>query len=160
MKPERILDRVNKELAQDNEASMFVTLFLGILNIRSGELRYTNAGHNLPYLCPSGGVPVPISGGNGLALGVMEETPYISSSLTIRPGETLVLYTDGVTEAMNRNKNFFGEARFERVLSESGGERAETVMNAIKNEVESFAAGAYQADDITILVLKYSGSDI
>ncbi len=160
LSPERILERVNKELAQENEASMFVTLFLGILNIRSGELRYTNAGHNLPYLCRSGGVLEPISGGNGLALGIMEDAPYISDSLTIRPGETVVLYTDGVTEAMNRSNELFGEARLEGVLARSAGEKAENVMSAVKSEVDIFADGAYQADDITMLVLKYHGSGI
>jgi phosphoserine phosphatase RsbU/P len=158
--PERILNRVNKELARDNDTSMFVTLFLGILNIRSGELKYTNAGHNLPYLCRNADVLEPVSGGNGLALGVLEEAPYTCSSLIIHPGGTLILYTDGVTEAMNRKKEFFGEAKLEQLLAKSSGCEPSVVIDTIRNEVGKFAAGAYQADDITLLVLKYNGSDV
>jgi sigma-B regulation protein RsbU (phosphoserine phosphatase) len=139
---------------------MFVTLFLGILNIRSGELKYTNAGHNLPYLCRNADVLEPVSGGNGLALGVLEEAPYTCSSLIIHPGGTLILYTDGVTEAMNRKKEFFGEAKLEQLLAKSAGFEPSVVIDTIKNEVGKFAAGAYQADDITLLVLKYNGSDV
>jgi sigma-B regulation protein RsbU (phosphoserine phosphatase) len=158
--PERILNRVNRELSRDNDTAMFVTLFLGILNIRSGELTYANAGHNLPYLCQDGGILKSVSGGNGPALGVMEDAAYTSSTLTIRPGETLVVYTDGITEAMNRQNEFFGEARLEQVLMKSSCLKSADIIEAVKNEVAGYAAGAYQADDITLLVLKYHGLNV
>ena len=158
MPPEEILYRVNNDLCAENEASMFVTAFFGILNIRTGEIVYGNGGHNPPYIRRTSGDVEFLHCASGLALGVMEDFTFVRDTMSLMPGDTLFLYTDGVTEAINRQDEFFTDSRLEEFLRHTGGaSTAGDLCQATSRAVHDFAAGAVQSDDITLLVIKYNG---
>jgi len=154
------LEQVNNDLAHDNPSLMFVTLFLGILNIVTGELEYCNAGHNPPYrITPTHPSRLqPLASTEGMALGVMEDFSFSSRRLRLEPGETLFVFTDGVTEAMNSKGELFSEGRLEATLAGIGNrEPVEKITELVAKALEGFTAGAPQSDDITMLVIRYLG---
>ncbi len=154
--PGEILSTVNREICQDNDAQMFTTLFCGILDTRTGEIRYSNGGHNRPYHVSRAGVQqVPKTGGR--VLGLLEETIFGGSRLVLLPGETLFLYTDGVTEALDAAGEFFSERRLESILSQTKSASAREQIGHLTRDITLFAAGAEQADDITTLAIRYLG---
>jgi sigma-B regulation protein RsbU (phosphoserine phosphatase) len=157
MSPSAILTRVNHDLSQDNPYSMFVTVFLGILDTRTGELEYGNAGHNPPYLLRDDGRFEPLSGTGGTALGVVEDCTYLSRRISLRKGDTLFLYTDGVTEATDREENLFSEERLMKALPLHAGKPLKTLITEVLSRVKAFSEGVPQADDITMLALRYLG---
>jgi phosphoserine phosphatase RsbU/P len=159
MPPEDILYKVNNELCTDNETSMFVTAFYGILNIRTGEIIYSNAGHNPPYVHKASGDVALLHCASGLALGVMDDFTFVQDTITLMPGDTLFLYTDGVTEAIDREGAFFTDNRLEEFLNHSRGPSvAVDLCQATSRAVHDFAVDAVQSDDITLLVITYHGS--
>ncbi len=158
LEPAEILHQVNKELCEDNDSGMFVTVFLGILNISSGELVYSNGGHNIPYLYREDGEVEVLPKLPGMALGVVEDFGYTSAGLKLQPGESLVMYTDGVTEAMNPSGEFLKEDRLENILRGMKVKTAQEEVQHILQNTQKFMNGAGQADDITLLVVKYKGS--
>ena len=154
--PGEILSTVNREICRDNDSQMFTTLFCGILDTRTGEIRYSNGGHNPPYHLSRAGVQqVPKTGGR--VLGLLEETTYAGSRLVLGPGETLLLYTDGVTEALDPAEQFFSERRLESILTQINFASAREQIEHLTSEITLFAAGAEQADDITTLALRFLG---
>ena len=153
---ETIISRLNGEICRDNESCMFVTVFCGVLDVRSGQVEYSNAGHNLPYVLSHGVVTaVPKTG--GMALGVTESVDFHAGRLLLKPGDRLVLYTDGVTEAMDKDDQLFSESRMEETLQGVNGQSSEEVIKRVVKDVHHFSAGAPQSDDITLLVLGYTG---
>jgi sigma-B regulation protein RsbU (phosphoserine phosphatase) len=156
--PDEIFARVNDELSHDNRVNMFVTVFCGILNTATGEVVYANAGHNHPLLMGKSGEAHFLKTVNGLALGVMEDAPYRRESLRLKPGESLFLYTDGVTEAMNPSDELFSDDRLRREVEALVEVAPDTVATGIMARVKEFASGAPQSDDITIMVVHYKGS--
>jgi sigma-B regulation protein RsbU (phosphoserine phosphatase) len=158
MPPEEILYRVNNDLCEDNETSMFVTTFYGIMNIRTGEIMYSNAGHNPPYIRKASGSVEQLPCSSGLPLGVIEDFTFCRDTMTLMPGDTLFLYTDGVTEAINSQGAFFTDSRLEEFLNQTGGDcTAGDLCCATSRVVHGFAGDAVQSDDITLLVIKYNG---
>jgi len=151
--PADIVAAVNRELAQDNAGMMFMTLFFGLLNIATGEVRFTNAGHNPPYFFSDGSVTA-VTACKGRALGVREDSTYQSGVLQLSPGDALYLYTDGVTETTNRNDELFAEARLEEVLRTATSRHPVDLIKAVTSAVQSFADGAPQSDDITALAIR------
>lgn len=153
-----IVAALNDDLSQDNESCMFVTFFLGILDIPSGRVEYANAGHNPPYVIrsESGGVER-IDQRHGVPLGMFSESEYGFDSLTLRAGDVFVLYTDGVTEAMDVDERLFEEERLEATLAKSKGLSPKEVIERIENDLDGFVGDAEQADDITMLALSYHG---
>ena len=158
--PDEILYRVNNELCEDNDSGMFVTEFLGILTISTGELVFSNGGHNIPYLRKQNGEVAPLPKVPGVALGVMEDFEYFCASVQLEAGDSLVLYTDGVTEAMNPAGELLREERLENILRELNGKTAQEEVGHILHSTRQFMNGANQADDITILVIKYLGQKL
>ncbi len=153
--PGDCLRQVNNLLCPDNEASMFVTVFYAILDTRIGSLEYGNAGHNLPYVLSSRGGITVLENPGGMALGVMEDCAYPVKRARMQPGDGLLLYTDGVTEAMDAAGNLFSVERLERLLRRiQNGMPSEIVRDTVA-EVRSYAAGEPQADDITMLAIRY-----
>ncbi|MBM4133258.1 MAG: DUF3365 domain-containing protein [Nitrospira sp.] len=153
--PGDCLRQVNNLLCPDNEASMFVTVFYAILDTRTGTLDYGNAGHNLPYILSGRGGITVLENPGGMALGVMEDSAYPVKRARMQPGDGLLLYTDGVTEAMDAAGNLFSVERLERLLRRiQNGTPSEIVRDTVA-EVRSYAAGEPQADDITMLALRY-----
>ena len=150
------LARVNEHLCRDNDANMFATLFYGVLDLRSGVLEYGNCGHNAPYVL-SGGKRRPLPA-TGIPVGLMADMPPRSALMVLNPGDSLVLYTDGVTEAMNPGNEEFGRERLETLLDGAGALPAVDLLKRIYAEVDDFAAGEDQADDITCLTLRLAPS--
>jgi sigma-B regulation protein RsbU (phosphoserine phosphatase) len=150
--PGELLARLNRELCHDNDSCMFVTAICGVLDPASGEVTYANAGHNPPLLCSPGNHVRYLEVPPGTALGVFEEADYASSRIALAPGESLLLYTDGVTEAVNDTQELFGEERLES-LPLGLFDTSRAMVEGIVRAVEEFAEGVEQADDITVLAL-------
>ncbi|OGV52871.1 MAG: hypothetical protein A2017_17060 [Lentisphaerae bacterium GWF2_44_16] len=152
-----MVSNINKDLCRDNEMSMFVTYFLCILNIRTGELEFCNAGHNPPYIINhKSGELKQLRKIHGLPLGTFER-PYTSEKITISAGDTIILYSDGVTEAFNAADEQFSDPRLESLIRENKNLSARQLAELILSEVKKFANGCEQSDDITIEVLTYHG---
>jgi sigma-B regulation protein RsbU (phosphoserine phosphatase) len=153
--PASVLTWVNNALSVDNESCMFVTLFLGICNIRTGEFHYSNAGHNPPYIKRVSGNVECISNLHGPVAGAIEGIAYKQDKLQLRTGDLLFLFTDGVSEAMDVNGNFFEDKRIVEQLSALESNDPEDAVNGMTVAVAAFAGEAPQSDDITVLVLRY-----
>jgi len=156
--PSKILTFVNDELSTNNESAMFVTSFLGILNIRTGLLEYSNAGHNPPYLLRGDQKVEKLADFHGPIIGGMPKLAYEQSSIVLKPGDMILLHTDGVTEAMNPEEALFTDKRYEDLLQSMALETPRKVIDQVISEVKVFEKGARQADDITMLALQYYGS--
>lgn len=157
-KPELALGAANRRILMDTRANLFVTVFYGILDPATGTLTYCNAGHNPPYLfsTQNGGAAQALSK-TGMALGVIEDVTWEQRTEYIEPGDVLVLYTDGVTEAQNAREALFGEERLLEVTRANLGHSATDVLNAVLAEVRGFVGDAPQSDDITLMIMaRYS----
>ncbi len=153
--PGECLQQVNNLLCPDNDSAMFVTLFYAILNTKTGGLAYSNAGHNVPYVLSDAGSIALLENAGGMALGVTEEAPYQVGTTRLRPGDALYLYTDGVTEAMDGRGNLFGNDRLEQLLRRIQGCSPREIVSETVGAVKTYAAGEPQADDITLLTVRY-----
>ncbi|OYO27921.1 SpoIIE family protein phosphatase [Janthinobacterium sp. PC23-8] len=153
--PGECLARANNLLVQENEQNMFITLFYGILDTRSGQLVYANGGHTLPFLIHSNATVTTLEGTGGMALGVMEDIVYAEKTVFLAPDTTLLLYTDGITEAFNPFDQAFGEQRLAEQLVQSATLKTEPLLTELVACVQTFAAGAPQSDDITCLAMRY-----
>jgi serine phosphatase RsbU (regulator of sigma subunit) len=155
--PGQCLAAANELLCQQNPLDLFVTVFYGILDIETGELRYANGGHNPPLLARTDGTVASLPGTGGMAMGVMRGLTYKEDSVTLTPGDTLLLYTDGISEAMDRDGREFTEARLVNSMSESHRQSVEVVVSTVIDAVRNFVGDAPQSDDITCLVVRYKG---
>ena len=155
--PAECFNYMNTALCEGNASGMFVTLFYGVLNTCTGELLFANGGHSFPYVFTPEGKLRKLSDKGGPMLGIFEGMEYQTIQTRVGPGEGLLLYTDGVTEAINMSSEFFGENRVERYISDHGSCSAEKLVMGLCDSVNTFAAGKPQADDITVLVLKFPG---
>ncbi len=145
------LSRVNEILCQDNSTSMFVTIFYGILNLNTGQLQYCNGGHNPPWIIQSDGQTICLNNFQNVALGVIENFKYRSQNISLKPNSTLILYTDGITEAINKNHDFFAEKRLELALKENATRSPKEIINQTIERVQSFSKDMPQFDDIAML---------
>jgi len=152
-----LMARLNDELCENNEASMFVTLFVVILNVKTGHLEFANGGHNLPFLLSPNKGPEQLPHTRGMGLGVADGIAFQTSNMTLKPGQVLVLYTDGISEAHNPGSELYTEARMQRFFSGQSDLRPRQLVESLLAEVRRFEAGGPQADDITALVLSYLG---
>jgi serine phosphatase RsbU (regulator of sigma subunit) len=153
--PDEVLGVANRQLGRDNDSCMFVTVFCGVLDLENGRMTFSNGGHNPPYLLSDADGLTPVDQAAGMALGVNPNFEYSSETLPLGPGDGLFLYTDGVSEAMDGEGEFFGEGRVESFLSRHGKADAHEMVDGVFNEVKSFTGGAPQSDDITVLALRY-----
>ncbi len=159
--PTLCIGKLNDLLAKENEQMMFVTIFYGVLHLPSGQVTYVNAGHNPPYQLLADGRVQAVARTGGMAVAVSEDFAYREGRLTLAPGETLFLYTDGITEAFDCDAQEYGDARLEGVLQRlQQPQRALPpidLCNAVLADVHQFERGAPQADDITCMALRYQG---
>lgn len=153
--PAACIREVNRALYPESMPHMFVTLVYGVLDIRTGAVSLCNAGHNKPYVLRSDGSVACIDGARGLAVCLIGDFEYTSTDLRLAPGDNLVFYTDGVTEAVNEERDQFENERFEACLEHARGEGPAGIIRTVQEAVEDFAGDAPPADDITLLVLKY-----
>ncbi len=155
--PASIVTHVNDALSAENDSCMFVTLYLGILNLRDGTLVTTNAGHNPPLLKRRNGAFEWLTAQDGPLVGPMAGIAFKESTIRLEPGDELFLYTDGVTEADNRRRELFGKDRLKMVLGKSQALSVVDRLGEVMLAVKAFAGDAPQADDITMLGLRYHG---
>ena len=152
--PSECITYSNGLLEKESVNNMFVTVFYGIYNIQTGEIKYTNAGHNPPYVLKQNGtikkLPITVN----MAIGIFGDFEYQETTLQLEHGDTLLLYTDGVTEAINPNEEEFTEKRLEQTLSNMSQPTCQEMIDKIKSDVKTFADGAEQSDDITLLAIK------
>lgn len=152
--PDQIIAKANDALCKNNEQSMFVTVFLAILNRTTHELFYTSAGHNPPYIVRSNGDIIQIDVTPGLVMGGFEGSPYSVESIGLNKGDGLYIYTDGVTEAMNRTAELYDEKRLEAVLMKHASATANEMNRHIIEDLQQFVDDAPQSDDITMLFMR------
>ena len=155
--PSDVLQEVNDLLNENNETSMFVTLFFAIFDPASGVLTFSNAGHNPPLIIHADGSHTQFGNTAGVALGVVPGIEYTQQQIRLQPDDMALFYTDGVTEAENENQDQFGMERLTALFSESPPTSAREANNAVFRAVEDFSGNAPQFDDITCLTLYRSG---
>ena len=153
--PASILTHVNDELSQDNVSSMFVTVFLGILDVKTGEFVYTNAGHNPPYIRRKDGSIQKIDAFHGPVIGAMPGMPYDQDRDVLHEGDVILVYSDGVTEAFNEEDQLFSEERLEKLLQNESIATDKDVVEETKKAIVAFVGNAEQSDDITLLAVQY-----
>ena len=139
---------------------MFVTSWIGVLDIPTGQLEYVSAGHNPPVLISAGADTSPatyLRSLNGLILGGIDGYPYHSTTAQINPGDKILLYTDGITEAINTAKELYGEDRLQEVSAQLQDADPDATIEAIRNSIDDFVKDCDQSDDITMLCLQYNG---
>jgi len=152
--PKVVFESVNKILCEGNDTGMFVTAFMGFFHIPTGRFTYVNAGHNPPLIKKRNNGYVFLKNEPCLILAWLDNAKYREEEIILEPGDSIYLYTDGVTEAMNTNKDLFGDDRLLLAMNQYRDLPPEELLDAIKKEVDRFAEGAEQADDITMLALK------
>ena len=146
--------RLNDTLSEDNESCMFVTVFLAVLHLDSRVLVYTSAGHNPPYLRRANGSVVALDARHGPVVGAMGGIEYGEDELQLFEADLLLLYTDGVTEATNRDEEFFSDSRLLDLVSSNELVSVEDVVKLTSDAVEEHELGTLQSDDVTILALR------
>jgi serine phosphatase RsbU (regulator of sigma subunit) len=152
--PEECMAEVNRLLLKDNPSSMFSTCFYGILNTETGELRYSNAGHNPPYRIGPGGLVEPLEQMGGTPLGMFPWKQYGAASVQLNPGDGVFLYTDGVPEATNLEVEDFTDGRLLEVLREAAALPSRKIIDVVNSRLMAFTAGAPQSDDITMVAVR------
>lgn len=152
----QVLTQANNKLCEGNDAGMFVTVWMGYLNTRTGEVTYANAGHNPPLVRHADGSVEFVRSRPGLVLAGMEGIRYRANSIQLEPGDMLYLYTDGVTEATNADNNLYGENRLLAILEHHTNGDVHAVCENVKADVDAFVGEAPQFDDITMLSLRYT----
>ena len=157
--PAEILAFVNNQLCENNEEEMFVTVWLGILDLTTGLMTAANAGHEYPALKRKGGSFELFKDKHGFVLAGTENSRYRDYEIQFEPGDTLFVYTDGVTEAANADKELFKTSRMVEALNRHTTEACEPLLREMQKEIQSFVKAAPQFDDITMLALTYYGQE-
>ncbi|MGI6192175.1 MAG: PP2C family protein-serine/threonine phosphatase [Christensenellales bacterium] len=154
--PASVFTNTNSQLCEGNDAGLFVTSWMAVLTISTGELSYVNAGHNPPLLKRKNGQYEWLKSRPGFVLAGMEGVRYKEGSITLEDGDRLFLYTDGVTEATDLNKELFGEERLQNALNEKGDAPIRDVLLHVREQIDVFVGEAEQFDDITMLGIEYT----
>ena len=157
--PAEILTEVNAQICKNNRSKMFVTVWMGILDLTTGVMKCTNAGHEYPVLRGSDGVFRIFRDKHKLVIGGLPHTKYEDYELKLEPGDAIFVYTDGVPEANNAAGEQYGMERMEKALNRSPLESPERILEQVRADVDSFADGTKQFDDLTMLCLEYKGNN-
>lgn len=156
--PAECITKVNNMLIPESDITTFVTVFYGIVDLKKGELSYCNGGHNLPYLVSKEGKVKEMSDVGGLLLGKFENAEYDMSTVQLEPGDSIVTFTDGVTEAENDSGGFFDEERLIQYLEKSADKKLNPLVKGLFLEVMKYTGSAPQSDDITVLATRFEGN--
>ena len=157
--PAEVLRDVNNQICSNNREEMFVTVWFGVLDTRTGKITAANAGHEYPALMPSGGQFELVKDKHGFVIGGMEGMRYKEYELQLTPGAKLFLYTDGVPEATDANKELFGTDRMLAALNADASAAPEEILKQVRGAVDGFVKDAEQFDDLTMLCLEYRGGN-
>ncbi len=153
--PSEIISKVNMRLCEQDDENMFVTAWLGILEISTGKMICCNAGHQNPVIRRSGGKFEYIDDKHGVFIGMIEEARYTDYEIRLEPGDTLFVYTDVVTEATDSGFELFGQKRMIDVLNSVPGVSMGELLKIVKHNVDAFVGDAPQFDDLTMLTINY-----
>lgn len=153
-----VFTEVNNILCASNSEEMFITAFEGVLNLKTGELRYVNAGHEIPFLCRKGGMFEPYKVRAGFVLAGMQGIRYRAGSIQLEPGDKVFQYSDGIPEAINSEKAPYGMKRLESVLAKNSEKAPSELLPLVKADVDAFVGDVDQFDDITMLCIEFKGS--
>lgn len=157
--PGEVLSIVNNRICSQNTAEMFVTVWIGILDTQTGEMVCSNAGHEYPAICRKEGSFEILKDKHGLVIGAMEDMFYKDYTIQLNEGDTIFVYTDGVTEAMNLVSELFGMDRMVASLNAHKDESIEGILHGVLDDIDTFVEQGNQFDDITMLILKYKGKE-
>jgi phosphoserine phosphatase RsbU/P len=149
------LKLVNKKIIPMNEMNIFISYLCMVINLKTGKARYANAGHDSPYIIKKDGAVTQLPQGKGTFLGIFENIEYSEEHYQFEPGDTLFMYTDGVTEAMNCKREMFGKERTVKALAVNSNESAKNIVNCVINEIDDFVEDTPQSDDICAVCLKF-----
>ena len=152
-----VLTNANEKLCENNDAGMFVTAWMGIIDLKTGLVEFANAGHNPPLVRHKDGSFEYLKSRAGFVLAGMEGIRYKKNELQLNAGDEILLYTDGVTEATDANEQLYGEDRLLKLMNTLNGVPADSVCGAVKADVDKFVGDAPQFDDITMVYLRYNG---
>jgi sigma-B regulation protein RsbU (phosphoserine phosphatase) len=153
-RPAKALTRANQLILNDSHSDLFVTTFYAIVDTQTGALTYANAGHNRPLWLQASTGQIHELAAEGIVLGIFDEIVLEERQIQTAPGDIILLYTDGVTEAMNSDRQQFGPGRLAEVLAAQAGSTAQGLIEAVVGAVRDFAGNNVYADDLTLLVLK------
>ena len=156
--PARIMEYMNETACRNNPQNIFVTLFVGVLDLLTGHLRYCNAGHDVPF-CIHGQTAEQLKAVANIPIGLFDDYKYQMQKATMRPGSTIILYTDGLTEARDANHGFFGQEHLDELMARCTNKTPQEIVNAVIAEVEQFAGPTEQSDDLTLLVIRYTPTE-
>lgn len=154
-RPEHIMQALNASISDNNPDIMFITIFIGVMDLSTGMIRYCNAGHNPPIVIRDGKVKF-LDSAPSLILGVDADAEYTSCEVALLPGDTLFLYTDGLTEAENAQKELFGESRALEIATEYCRATAQEQVEKMRQSVQTFVGKAEQSDDLTMLAVRFT----
>jgi sigma-B regulation protein RsbU (phosphoserine phosphatase) len=157
--PGEVLRKLNTLLIPESDAATFVTVFFGVLNIHTGEVQFSNGGHNLPYLVRATGEVEQLPMSDGVLLGKIPHMDFETKRLHLAKGDSLFIYTDGVSEAMDSEMNQYQEERLESYLKTTAGISIQDIVRGSIADIKKHTLGAPQSDDITVLTLRYAGKN-
>jgi sigma-B regulation protein RsbU (phosphoserine phosphatase) len=153
----KLISAVNNELCEEADAGMFVTLLIVILDTETGKIEYCNAGHLPPFLLQADGKVGPLDGGHSPALALGLGLEFSTASHQLEPGDVLFMYTDGVTEAVSKSRDFYTPRRLQIVLRDVYSLPVQRITRSVVQDVRTFAADQDQADDISVLAVRWIG---
>ena len=148
----------NEEISRDNPGMMFITAMFGVLDTQTGALEFCNAGHDIPFIVHADGSTDTLEGSGGPPLCVMDDFPYLSESTNLRPGDTLVVVTDGITEAQNQADELFGRDRLVTTLTGLAQQTPTAMVDGLVSQVDQFAGAAEQFDDLTVFAVRFDAA--
>jgi sigma-B regulation protein RsbU (phosphoserine phosphatase) len=157
--PAKVFEHVNQLLCEGNESGLFVTCWMGILTLSTGELRFANAGHNAPLIAQNGEIKYLTTKPN-LMLAGMDGVSYTTHSTKLSIGDRLFIYTDGVTEATNASNELYGENRLITVMKYAINKSSKEILDIVRTDIDEFVDDAPQFDDITMLEMSYLGKEV
>lgn len=157
--PAAIIASMNKALSETNDSNMFVTFFTGIMDLSTGDVKYSNAGHNPPMILTPSGQVIRLNPDPNLPIGFFPDYKYTDGTFSMEPGSTIILYTDGLTEAENAEHELYGESRLTASIAAQIDKDAASTVAGLYSDVEHHVNGAAQSDDLTILAIKYIGNN-
>ncbi len=153
-----VFTEVNNLLCEANSEELFITAFVGVLNLKTGEFRYVNAGHETPFISRNSAPFEPYKIRSAFVLAGMEGMKYKEGVLTLEPGDKIFQYTDGVTEATDKDEQLFGMDRLEQALAKVSDKTPDEILKAVKCDIDEFVGEAPQFDDITMICVEYRGN--
>jgi sigma-B regulation protein RsbU (phosphoserine phosphatase) len=157
--PDQILSLVNRHLCRENDTCTFVTIFCAILDLHTGELRYSNAGHDSPLVLGPGNDVVPLPVPPGPAVGLIESPTYVTERTILAPGAVLFAYTDGMTDALNEDQEAYSDERLQERVASLESRDVTTMVKKVLEDVQRFSGGTEQFDDLTLLAVCYVGGN-